>query len=115
MRSSLISSLVVCGAGPLAALLVSSLACGSSVSSSDAHTCPDYSGASLDEYYVDCSAASCSSPYACVEVEELGGSSMVCLLPCCVSTDCPDGQGCVGQPDWPVADVGRDGYCSEAP
>jgi hypothetical protein len=77
--------------------------------------CSDSSDATLDSYYDPCTDE-CPAPYSCVNTSFVPEEPyMACLIPCDRSCDCPEPHGCVGDPDFPVADVAPDGYCAEAP
>ena len=91
-------------------------ACGDDEVEGPGLECSDSSEASLAEYYDPCTDA-CPAPYRCVNatIDPEGEPYMACLIPCDRSCDCPEPHGCVGDPDFPVADVAPDGYCAEAP
>jgi hypothetical protein len=104
----------------LAAVLALVPACGDEPArDADGGECADSSGASLEPYYVPCSGPEdfCPAPYACVNsnVDREAEPFYACLIACCDSDDCPAPHGCMGDPDFPVADVAADGFCAESP
>ena len=81
--------------------------------------CAESSDAPLDSYYMPCAGPddACPEPYVCVNsnVDPEAEPYYACLIPCCDSSECPAPHGCIGDPGFPVFDVGPDGYCAEAP
>jgi len=100
-------------------MLVSGCGDDEATGSGDGVECADESGASLDPYFMPCSGPAdlCPAPYQCVNanVDREAEPYFACLIGCCDSDDCPDPHGCIGDPDFPVADVAPDGFCAEAP